>query len=61
VQVIKFGRQTSIEKIHLDANNRGQLTLQNFGTDISRALLVISGLTPVTTESASFTVSIASQ
>ncbi len=62
VQLIKFGRQTSIEKVPLDANNRGQITLSNLGGgDLSRAMLVISGLTPVTTETAQFTVNIAAQ
>ncbi len=61
VQLIKFGRQTTIDQVQLDANGRGQVTLQNFGGDISRAMLVISGLTPVTTETAPFSVSIAQQ
>ena len=61
VQLIKFGRQTSIDKLPVDASGRAQLTLQNFGGDISRAILVISGLTPVTTETATFTVSITQQ
>lgn len=61
VQLIKFGRQTTVEKVQLDANNRAQVTLNNFGGDLSRAILVVSGLTPVTTETATFNLSIASQ
>jgi immune inhibitor A len=61
VQVIKFGRQTSIDQVALDGNGHAQVTLQNFGGDVVRAMLVISGLSPVTTETAKFTVNISQQ
>jgi hypothetical protein len=59
VQLIRFGSKTTVERIALDAGNRAQVTLKNFGGDLSRAILVISGLTPVTTETTAFDVSIA--
>ncbi len=59
LQLITFGKQTTVEKIPLDANNHAQVTLKNFGGDIARAILVVNGLTPVTTEVANFTVQVA--
>ncbi|MEP7200173.1 MAG: hypothetical protein ABI874_10170 [Chloroflexota bacterium] len=61
VQLIKFGKQIAVEKIALDATNRAQVVMPNFGGDISHAILVVSGLTPVTTETATFNVSITGQ
>ena len=59
VQLIRFGARTTVERITLDAGNSAQVSLKNFGGDLSRAILVISGLTPVTTETTPFDVSIA--
>ena len=59
VQVIRFGAKTTVERIALDAGNSGTVSLKNFGGDLTRAILVISGLTPVTTETTPFDVSIA--
>ena len=58
-QLIRFGAKTTVERITLDAGNSAQVSLKNFGGDLSRAILVISGLTPVTTETTPFDVSIA--
>ena len=59
VQLIKFGAKTTVEKVPLDASNSAQVTLKNFGTDISHAILAVSGLTPVTGETATFTAGVA--
>ena len=61
VQLVKFGAKTTVEKIELDANNSAQVTLKNFGSDISHAILVISGLTPITTETGAFTLNVTAQ
>jgi hypothetical protein len=38
----------------LDAANRGSLTVTGLGEQINRAVLVVGGLTPVTTQPASY-------
>src|SRR2546425_8526142 len=58
-QLIRFGAKTTVERITLGAGNNAQVSLRNFGGELSRAILVISGLTPVTTETTPFDVSIA--
>ncbi|MBI5879185.1 MAG: immune inhibitor A [Chloroflexi bacterium] len=60
VQLIKIGAKTTVEPVTLDARNAATITLKNFGGDVNRAILVISGLTPVTTEATNVTVSISS-
>ncbi len=60
VRLIKYGATTTVERITLDAKNAATVTLKNFGGDVNRATLVISGLTPVTTETSNFAVSITS-
>jgi immune inhibitor A len=59
VQLIRLGGKTTVEKIALDSGNSARVPLKNFGGDLTRAILVISGLTPVTTETTPFDVSIA--
>ncbi|MGH2521592.1 MAG: hypothetical protein ACRDH2_03725 [Anaerolineales bacterium] len=55
VQVIRQGRtgaETTVERLPLDANNTGSLTL-DLGRN-EKAVLVVSGVTPYTTEVASY-------
>jgi hypothetical protein len=55
VQVIKqgnSGKNTTVERMSLDANNQGSLTLNLSGSE--KAVLVVSGTTPFTTEVASY-------
>jgi hypothetical protein len=61
VQLIKLGQRATVEKIQLDASNRAQIPLKNFGGDFTSAILIINGLTPVTTETASLSISVTSQ
>lgn len=61
VQIVKFGAQTIVTRLALDANNRAQVALQGFGGNVTRVVVAISGLTPVTTETATFTLSVAPQ
>lgn len=50
VQVINQGGETTVERMVLDANNQGSLTVN---VD-NNAVLVVSGVTPVTEEKASY-------
>jgi hypothetical protein len=55
VQVIEMGHdQVRVRSIPLDENNRGSLTLTGLGDTLDRAILVISGLTPVTNQLAEY-------
>jgi immune inhibitor A len=54
VQVIKVGETPQVERMQIDENNRGQLTISGLGQEFSHAVLVVAGLTPFTTEVASY-------
>ena len=50
VQVIEVGTATKVVPLPLDAQNRGMLTIDKFGTDVTKAVLVVSAFAPTTTE-----------
>ena len=52
VQVISMGRETHVERMALDEQMRGAITLAGLGREADRAVLVVSALAPVTTEPA---------
>lgn len=54
VQLVRIGRETTVEDVPLDPTNRGVVTIRGVGGAIQRAVLVISAVTPVTTREASF-------
>lgn len=56
VQIIRQGDQTTVERVTLDANNEGTHTFE-LGSG-ETAVVVVSGITPYTTEVASYEVSI---
>ncbi len=53
-QVIEIGDTVTVRQIPLDATNYGTLTVQGLGSTLDRAVLVVSGLTRVTTQPASY-------
>ncbi len=57
VQAIVEGAQPSVERMPLDAANDGHLTIAGLGQDVKRVVLVVSGLTPFTTEAAPYSYS----
>lgn len=54
VQMITTGKDTSVQRMALDEQNQGSATVSGLGRDVDRALLVISAVTPVTTERATY-------
>jgi len=52
VQVVEIGDKVQVRPIPLNTNNRGSLTVIGLGQTLNRAVLIVSGLTPVTTEPA---------
>lgn len=50
VQVIKLGDQTTVEPVSVDSDGRASFTLDDVGGTLKRAILVIAGATPLTTE-----------
>lgn len=54
VQVISLGREIRVERLALDAAMHGTLTIPGLGDDVEQAILVVSGITPVTTEWATY-------
>ncbi len=61
VQVIEEGAATHIERITLDNQNRGQLTLTSSGGDLKKATIVINAFAPTTTEPVNFQLGVAPQ
>jgi hypothetical protein len=55
VQVIEIGPDlTTVRPLALDETNSGTLTITDLGNRVERAILIISGLTPVTSQPASY-------
>jgi hypothetical protein len=54
VQVIEIGESVNVRQLPLDETNYGALTINGLGSTIDRAILIVSGLTPITTEPASY-------
>jgi len=54
VQLIEMGDRTRVRRMKLDDAKRGELTLNSLGTQVERAILVISALAPLTTEEAQY-------
>lgn len=54
VQLIEMGQTVTVRRLPLDNTNHGQIAISGLGSTLNRAVLVISGLTPVTTEPASY-------
>jgi immune inhibitor A len=50
VQVVEAGASTRVVRIPLDAQNRGNITINGLGKDVSRATLTITPFAPTTTE-----------
>jgi hypothetical protein len=61
VQLMEIGDgQVTVQRMAVGPDGRGQLTVPNLG-DLEEAMLVISGLTPMTTEPASYSYTITQQ
>ena len=57
VQLVTFGprgKPVRVERMALDELQRGQLELRGLGEDVERAVLIVAGIAPVTTEWASY-------
>lgn len=48
VQVVKYGAQTQVEQMQLDANNSGQLKLTGLGKDVRKVVIIVSAVAPTT-------------
>jgi hypothetical protein len=55
VHLITIGEETHVERISLDEQTRGKMSIAGLGQGIDRAVLVVSALAPSTTESAAYT------
>jgi immune inhibitor A len=56
VQLIVPGREVRVERMPLDEQMRGTLTLTGLGRDLDHAVLVVSAMAPATTERAAYSV-----
>lgn len=58
--VTRSNRQITVKRMAIDADGRGQITVPDLG-NLQDAVLVISALTPVTTETANYTLNVTQQ
>ncbi|OQY24931.1 MAG: hypothetical protein B6I34_03015 [Anaerolineaceae bacterium 4572_32.1] len=58
VQLIELGSETRVRRMALDELQQGRLELHGLGSTVERAVLIISGYAPVTTELAGYEYSI---
>ena len=54
VQIIEQGKATRIERLPLDDQQHGTISIEGFGRDLDRVVLAISGLSRYTTEPAAY-------
>ncbi len=54
VQLIEIGDETWVRHMALDELQEGRLEVRGLGSELDRAVLIISGYAPVTTELASY-------
>ena len=58
VQLIELDSEPRVRRMELDEKQEGRLVVRGLGEEVERAVLVVSGLAPVTTELASYEYSI---
>ncbi len=58
VQLIELDSEPRVRRMELDERQEGRLVVRGLGEEVERAVLVVSGLAPVTTELASYEYSI---
>ncbi len=61
VQVVEIGNTTRVERMQLDNQNRGSITISGLGKDVTRAELVINAFAPTTTETTNYQISVAAK
>lgn len=61
VQVLEIGDPITVRPLNLDETNYGTLTITGLGSTVERAILIVSGLTPVTTQPANYRYKITAQ
>ncbi len=54
VQFIVLGPEVRVQRMELDETQTGRLVVEGVGNEVERAVLVVSGLAPVTTELANY-------
>jgi len=54
VQVVEFGREPRVRRLPVDADGQGAWIIEGFGREVTRALVIVSAIAPVTTQTASY-------
>ena len=54
LQLIEFGQTTTVRRLPVSAEGKGSWLIEGFGSEVQRAILVISAIAPVTTEVAGY-------
>ena len=58
VQVLEIGDEVNLVPFPLDDSNDGTLTVTGLGNNLNRVVIIVSGLTPVTTQPANYSYTI---
>jgi len=54
VQVLEISREINVRSLALDETNRGRLTITGLGDTVDEAVLIVSGVAPITSQPASY-------
>ena len=54
VQLVEFGQVPKVRRLPVGSDGRGEWLIEGFGGEVERALLIISAIAPVTTQTASY-------
>jgi len=54
VQVLEIGDEITVRPVDLDQANHGTITISGLGKTLDQAVLIVSGVTPITSQSASY-------
>jgi len=60
VQIIELADPPQVRRMSLDEEQKGEIIVQGLGQSMEKAVLVVSGLTPVTMETATYTYTVES-
>ena len=55
VQIIELAEPLQVRRMSLDEQQRGEILVQGLGRSMEKAVLAVSGLTPVTMETVAYT------
>ena len=59
VQVIEFGRETTVRQMEVDSDGRGELMLSGFGDGLRKAVVIVAPVAPKTSQESPYVLNVA--